>query len=102
MVRSEKDVAEVFTDNQRKRWRILVRSSMVVAAGSQALTPAICTVTETLCMSWPPLDQQQQTNMQHLHSYATIILRKLSREHMSLCKYQIVRLQAVKLRHDIP
>lgn len=34
MVRSEKDVAEVFTDNQRKRWRILVRSSMVVAAGS--------------------------------------------------------------------
>jgi hypothetical protein len=58
--------------------------------------------TETLCMSWPPLDQQQQTNMQHLHSYATMILRKLSREHMSLCKYQNVRLQAVKLRHDIP
>lgn len=98
MVRSEKDVAEVFTDSQRKCWR--VRSSMVVAAGS--LTPAICTATETLCMSWPPLDQQQQTNMQHLHSYATIILRKLSREHMSLCKYQNVRLQAVKLRHDIP
>lgn len=51
---------------------------------------------------WPPLDQQQQTNMQHLHSYATMILRKLSREHMSLCKYQNVRLQAVELRHDIP
>lgn len=67
-----------------------------------SLTPTICTATETLCRSWPPLDQQQQTNMQHLHSYATMILRKLSREHMSLCKYQDVRLQAVELRHDIP